>query len=183
MSDPISNREDYDHVILSGQRSPGIATIEGANSPRRLVEHNGVGWSGARVRFAGVMLSHFKLTLRLYTVDHFADWTDNFSPLVAAPPIGVRAHALDIEHPFLADLGIRAVLIEDVKAPMQTGDGEWTVEIALCEYRNPQPALSAPTGATNGPPESPNEYQIRVLTTEFHELDQAGTLAGPPGAP
>jgi len=183
MSDPISNREDYDHVILAGQRSPGIATIDGANSPRRLIEHNGVGLSGARVRFAGVMLSHFKLILKLYTAEHFADWTDNFSPLLAAPPIGVRAHALDIEYPTLADLGIRAVLIENVKAPIQTGDGEWTVEIDLCEYRNPQPALSAPTGASNGPAETENEYLIRQATTEYHELDQAGTLAGPPGAP
>jgi hypothetical protein len=62
-----------------------------------------------------------------------------------------RARALDIWHPILEDLGIRSVLVENVLQPKQTGNGEWTIEIKLVEYRAPVFALARPEGSQEGP--------------------------------
>lgn len=167
MSNPITNPTDF--VILAGRRSPGIAEVTSADSPRRWDERRGYGLSGARTIFRGTGLAYPKLLLRLYTPEDFEAWNE-WRPLVQAPPAGERPRALQIEHPFLEDLGIRAVNVKNVKQPVQTGDGEWTVEIEMIEYREPVPALAAPRGTTNGPPLTPNQLEILDLTSQLEVL-------------
>lgn len=137
-----------DFVLLGGQRSPGIAEITGANSPRRLKEFKGFHLEGARVIFRGVDLAHPILTLRLYTADDWDGW-HRFSRLVREPPVGKRAKAIDIWHPLLEMNGIRAVMIQDVGQPQQTADGEWTVQIKMTESRPLKRNLETIDGSDN----------------------------------
>lgn len=166
--DPIRNPVDV--VFLGGERTPGIATIEGAGSPRRWDERRGYGLSGGTLVFRGVGLAQFKIILRLYTSQDFADW-ESFAPVVQRPPLGERARALDISHPITDALGIRSVVIEDVKAPALTHEsGEWTVEIAVREYRRPLPALSVPAGSQATPATDPVDQEIERLAAQVQVL-------------
>lgn len=149
--------EPVDYIVLAGQRSPGLAVIEGVDTPRNFVERRGFGISFATLRFRGVGLAHFKVVLKLYSDDDWDDWHE-WKRLVARPSLESRpqpgaivprltAPPLDIDHPILADLGITAVVIENVLQPIQTGDGEWSIEIRMGEYRAPIVALETTTGA------------------------------------
>jgi hypothetical protein len=155
-----------DHVILSGQRSPGIAEIVGASSPRRWDERRGYALSGSTVIFRGVGLARFKIVLRLYAPEHWSEWA-TWSQLVQRPPPLERARALDISHPILEDLGIRSCVIETVGQPVQSsqGGGEWTIEIACIEYRRPTPAIARPDGSDDRLPEptDPADRALRAL--------------------
>jgi hypothetical protein len=131
---PLEQPQDY--ALLGGQRTPGLCDLRDADSPRRIDERRGYGLSGATAIYRGIALSNFKMLLRLYTVDDWEAW-HTFSPTVQRPPSGQRARALDISHPLTEELGIRSVMVENVKQPTQTGDGEWTIEISLKEYRRP----------------------------------------------
>jgi hypothetical protein len=153
-------------VVIGGVQSPGIATIRDAHAPRRLVVRNGVGLSGATVRFQGVMLSEkFAVELRLYTAEDWDAWA-SFKDVVDPPPLGEHARALDISHPILEDLGITSVLVDDVLQPVQEGEtGVWLIVIKLTQFRRPTFQASAPDGAQAGP-EDPVDIQIAALTAE-----------------
>lgn len=164
--DPTKAPVDY--ILLAGRKSPGIADIERANSPRAWDERRGYGLSGATTIFRGVRLSHFTVKLRLYTAEHFAEWA-GFAALVQKPPIGERPKQLEIWHPILEDLGIVACGVEDVKQPVQTRDGEWTIEIAFIEYRKLTTALSRPDGA-QARPVDPIDRHIEDLANQVQVL-------------
>jgi hypothetical protein len=173
--DPL--RSPIDYVVLAGRRSPGLAELQGFSSPRRWDERRGYALSGGTLVFRGIGLSRGKLLLRLLSEQDFEDWRA-WSEIVQRPPLGERARSLEIQHPILEDLGIRAVVVEDVKQPAQTADGEWTVEIALIEWRRPQLALSRPDSSEDRPPEpaDPAERALQTLTGALSRVAAGGEL-------
>lgn len=168
---PLSAPVDY--VLLGGQRSPGLATIDGASSPRQWDERRGRGTTGATVVFQGIKLAKFTLSIRLITVEDWDAW-DSWRQVVQRPPSGQRPRALDIDHPITEMLGIRSVVVEDVGQPKQTGDGEWTIEIKLIEFRPPTPAIARPEASVDQPnaPTDPVDQVIERLTAQLQELAQ-----------
>lgn len=149
---PITDPIDY--VLVAGKKSPGIATILGASSPRRWDERKGYGLSGAFVVFRGLGLSKWTVQLRLYTEEDWRTW-DEWKEVVKKPPVSAqgdlgffrRPRALDIWHPILEDLGIKSAVVEDLLQPLQTADGEWTIEIKMIEFRRPEFNLAKPEGS------------------------------------
>lgn len=152
--------EPIDYIVLAGRRSPGIATIEGAATPRDFQERRGFGISFAMLRFRGVRLARFKVLLRLVTDedwDGWHEWKDlvarpelESNPRRATPPGAfprLTAPPMDIEHPILADLGVTSAVVEDQLQPVQSADGEWVIEIRFIEYRAPVIALERTEGA------------------------------------
>jgi hypothetical protein len=156
-----------DYIVLAGRRSPGLATIEGASTPREFDERRAFGMGFSLLRFRGVKLARFKVLLRLITVDHWDDW-HVWKEVVARPEIAAdprrptrpRAPPMEIEHPILADMGIGSVVVENVAQPIQTADGEWTIEIAMIEYREPVRQLEQPSGTVDKPEIDPVEAEI-----------------------
>jgi hypothetical protein len=163
---PLAQPVDY--ILLSGQRSPGIAEVTGASSPRRYDERRGYGLSGATVVFKGIGLTRCTVKLRLYTEQHWADW-EAWKPLIDRPPLGSRPKALDIWHPFLEALEVKSVVVEDVSQPEQTDDGEWTIEIKFVQYRKPTLALAKPEGSTAAPVD-PVDQKIENLHNQNADL-------------
>lgn len=161
--------EPIDWIVLGGVRSPGLADVVGANSPRKWDERGGYGLSGAIVWFHGLGLSHFSVRFRLYTDQDWEEWREFFLPLVAKPPLGKRPKALDIWHPLLQDLGIRAVVVEDVLQPEQTNDGEWTAEIKFIEFRRPKFGMGKPDAA-EATPADPVEQEIEANSATIDAL-------------
>lgn len=139
-----------DYVLVAGKRTPGLAEVLGADTPRRWDEREAYGLAGALVVYHGVKLSHFRIVLRLLTPQDWLDW-HKFRPLVAKAPIGQRQRALDVQHPLLDEVGIRSAVVENMHSPEQTGDGEWTITLDMIEYRTPKVALAKPDGAAATP--------------------------------
>lgn len=164
--DPISQPCDY--ILLSGKKSPGIAEVVGAGSPRKLKPIEGYALSGGFVLFRGNKLAQFSVDIRLYTAQDWADWYA-WKPLVDRVPVGERAKALQIWHPHLEDLKISAVLVEDVSQPKQGENGVWTITIKFHEWREPKRELGKPDAAKPAPVD-PIEQRINALTSQFQAL-------------
>lgn len=161
--------EPFDKCRVGGFVSPGICEIVGASSPRNWEERIGPGLSGSIVVFRGVRLSHFSIKFHLVTREHWDEW-NTFQPIVAKPPFGKRPRALDVVHPILEPLGIRAVVIEDVMAPEQVNDGDWVVELKVIDFRRPKYGLAVPEGSQQTPAD-PYEEAIAGNTAEIDALN------------
>jgi len=158
-------------VLINGHNvSPGIATVEGAGDPRRWDERNGLGLGGSILWYTGFPQSHFSVKLRLYTPQDWIDWAA-FKKLFPKPkrvltPDGVLpvkrgdSGAFDIWHPFLAMVGIRAAVVEEILQPVLTDEtGEWTIEIKMISFNNPKPQIAKPAAA-DAPPEPTEQEKI-----------------------
>lgn len=165
---PLSQPQDY--AILAGQRTPGVCRVEGFANRARWDIRQGPALSGARLRYKGFEPAQGKLVLTLTTVQDWADWWA-FAPTVRRAPVGERATHLQIEHPILASLDIRAVAVASVTQPAPVDErGTWSIEIALIEYLEPLPAVSTPKGANSGETLTENERRIQANTLTIAAL-------------
>jgi hypothetical protein len=169
--------EPVDYILLANQKSPGIAVVEAASSPRQWDERKGYALSGARVVFKGIGLARPIVTLRLLTTEDWDAW-HQWRPLVQRPPVGVRARAQDIWHPILEDLGIVSVVVEDVSQPRQVADGEWNIEIKFIEFRRPVFTLETIGSSDTAEPQDEGEQLIEAWGNQNQVL--AAELAALP---
>jgi len=163
-----------DYIVLAGRRSPGLASIDGGELARRLHERRAFGVAGATVIDQGAQLAHFTVTLRLLTPDELSAW-DEWKTLLVRPAQR-STQGMDIEHPILADLEIRSVLLESRSQLTQDDTGGWSVAIKFCEFRAPVVALAVPdTTAAVAPRNGSLEQQISAEEGETRRLlaDQA----------
>lgn len=163
---PITEPQDW--VDFAGRSTPGIAEIVGAGSPRRWDERESYGLSGALVVYRGLKLAHFSVLLRLFTDQDWLDWYA-FKPIVDKVKIGKRQKALDITHPILDGLNIRAVVVEDVLQPEQIDHGVWQIEMKLIEYRVPHIALAKAEGA-EATPADPEDAELQEDLAQYQAL-------------
>jgi len=173
--DPIDAPCDY--ILLAGQKSPGVAEIVGASSPREWEERNGYGVTGGFSVFMRRKLARFSVRLRLYESEDWIAWRA-WKPIVDKLPkrrggSGADSGMLSIWSPQLEDLDIKAVGVAEVGQPEQTGDGEWTIEIKFIEHRSPKVTLAKPQGAA-AEPVDPIDKVIEGLTDQFQSLAHDG---------
>lgn len=159
-----------DHVLLAGQRSPGIADVQGAGSPRRWDIRRGYALSGARPVFRGMDVARFRVVLRLLTEADWEAWHE-WKVLVQQPPTGTRPRALDIWHPVLEECGISSAVVENVEQPVHDGTGLWTIAIAFIEFRPPQPLVIRTEGSSAVRPLSGTQLEIRIAELEGEVLE------------
>lgn len=89
-----------------------------------------------------------------------------------------RPRALDIWHPILEDLGITSVVVENTLQPVQTGNGEWTIEVRLIEHRAPVFALARPEGSEDAPRDRFEEAILDADAQNQALRDRRDALAG-----
>jgi hypothetical protein len=143
---------------------------------RRWDEREGFGISGAFSVFKGRGLAHFSVKLRLYSVEDWDGW-DAFKPIVDKLPTrrggtGKDSGVLDIWHPLLESLDIKAVAAAEVGQPEQTDSGEWTIEIKFLEFRYPKIALAKPDAAAATPVDPVEEQIIKPLMKQLQSLSE-----------
>jgi len=158
-----------DHFLLSGQKSPGTARIVGASSPRKWDERAGYGLSGSFSVYLGRRLAKFDAVITLVDSADWAAW-QAFKPLVDRAPNGKRPRALDIWHPWLADLDIKAAGVEDVLQPDEPDDGSKIITIKFIEFRAPRITLAKPEAASRKESNDPVDKLIEKLTDQVQEL-------------
>lgn len=147
-----------DYVLLGGFKSAGLADVAGASSPRKWEQRPGYGLSGASTVFLGVLLSEFSIKFRLYGDPAVPDpdwvaWNAFEAAVLMKPPPNRFPRALDIWHPVLERLKIKAVGVTDVGQPVQTDDGEWTIEVKFIQYKRPRLTMAKPDGSQANKPD------------------------------
>lgn len=167
MANPLDQPQDY--VLLGGRKTPGLCEIYGADAPRNWEEQSGAGYSGGILLFRGIKLSHFTIRVYLYTSEDWDAWYKFRTILKKPTRFGAFPKAIDCVHPFLADLGITACVIDNERAPSQVDHGVWSIEIECIEYRK----LKASAGKVDGSDATetdPREAKIKKLKAEHDKL-------------
>jgi hypothetical protein len=158
-----------DYILLRGLKSPGIAEVVDANSPRNWDERRGYGFSGATVIFRGVGLAYPVIKFRLWTEEHWDLWSV-FRVLLEKPPFGERAQAMSVWHPHLEAQGITSVVVQDLASPVNEGNGIWSITVKFIEYRRPKVALAKPDGAKAAEVDPIESGIIEPLLSQFTAL-------------
>jgi hypothetical protein len=185
-------RAPENDVYISDRLVPGITEIKGLSAPRDWEERRGFGMMGAVLRYKGQKLSHFSITVTLYTENDWTDWLA-FAPLIRRPPppdraqmaaitsipslgraMRTQAPPLSIRHPLLEEYRIRQVVVEDVTAMTEDDKGSWVCEIKLIQYQRPVRILSTSGGRDREAGTSPQDRQIAALTAELNGLASGG---------
>lgn len=152
-------------VRVVGSRSPGLAEVKKASTPRKWDKRLGYGLSGSFPIFRGRDLAQFDVILRLTEDEDWIDW-NNWKPLVEAPPFGKFAKALDIWHPWTEAAKIKSCVVIDVLEPEPDEFGTYTITIQMLEWRRPTIELSKPEASKGQEPESENQKLIQKLLDE-----------------
>ncbi len=174
-ANPILQPELWDVAQLGGVSTPGIAEVTGAALVRSWDVRKGYGTSGATTVYTGDQPAKFSLKLTFWLADQVDAYNDQIVPLLEAAPKGAKK-ALDFYHPAASERpqNIRAVVVEDVGQLVQSGDGLWTVEIKLLQYRAPKAAIGKPAGAAGNkattPAPSAADNMIAKLTDQLKKL-------------
>lgn len=149
MTNPFTDDPDaYDFPSIGGERSPLLVDTAGASSPREWEEKKAAGHSGATIVYNGDGLAEFTAIFYAWTPEHFEAWAPFRQRHIAKPPGGAKPTAQDYAHPFLAELGIVAVVVKDESEWVQGEPGMFSKEVKFGQYREAEPAQAKPKGST-----------------------------------
>jgi hypothetical protein len=166
--DPLTQPVDY--IRLAGQKSPGIAEVISAWDDREFKIHQPPFATGARIVFMRRKLAEFSVRISLYTSEEHAEFAQWRRVIDEKPDARKAAKGLDIWHPLLEAIDIKAVVVRSVSQLEQTEDGVWQCTIAFLEYRPlPQVTLAKMDGTKTGPSD-PVDRKIDENTDTINTL-------------
>jgi hypothetical protein len=175
--DPWTYPVNYVSVITTKQKSPakspGIATIVDAADERNIDELKGFGISKPFSRFLGRKLARFSIKLQLYGPADYQAW-NIFRGIISILPTQKIPNAMDIWHPQLEEIGVRAFQLLKLPQAVQEQDGIWSVDIKCIEFAGaPKVAVIKPT-ASAGKPTDPNA-DVKAQLASARQADQLAT--------
>jgi hypothetical protein len=168
----------WDYILLSGQQSPGYCKISGFKRGNKWDTKRGKGAQGQNQTYTNKPGAEGEITFYLWTATHFAQW-ESFRPLFLYDPTKTTTlQAVQIDHPSLADLGIKRVVTQDISPIYHDGAGLFYCVANLMEFDPPPPtsAVASPSAAKpNTPPgatppaspQDPLQAQIADLWKQF----------------
>jgi hypothetical protein len=154
---PVDHPEAYETITLAGVVSPGVCTIAGLNYEMGWDVQDADGENGASLARKGRKLSKFTVRFHLVRdlsedIDQFAEWYEEFLPLLKSCFVGKEPVGLVITHPEAQALEVDSVVVERIgqidRDPEDYGSG--TVDVSLIQYA---PAKKV---STKGPSNSKN---------------------------
>jgi hypothetical protein len=152
---PFIDPGAWDVFSIGGVTSPGLAKIDKVARKHDFDRKKGKGTQGETITFVQKPAAEFKVTISLWTDQHFADW-QAFMPLLKYDPTKKTIQAIEIYHPALAALEIHSVVCASLGGVHHEGKGLFTVEIDFLEYFPAQKtnATGTPNGSkqNEGPP-------------------------------
>jgi hypothetical protein len=176
---PLDSPSTHNAIAIGGRSWPltdqggGYVKIVGAGAPRVLDIRAGHGQTGATVLYKGETLSEFSIDFYLVETSDWDEWFD-FRPVLAKPPVGAAAKALPVYHPYLATLGIDAILVMDEGQPEEVDEtGLHKVSVKVVQWKKPTPTIGLPKGAsqTEFPtPQTAGEKKLQQLGAEYDNL-------------
>ena len=176
---------ELDYILLAGVRSPGRCVISGASRKEKWDVKDADGQDGASTVRKGKTPAQFSVAFSLHA-DPMADEDDfdrwrTFLKTLRTTVTGKEPIALDIYHPDLAELDIKAVVVESIGAKTHDGKGGATIQVGFLEYSPPKPKKSkGPSGSKSGgnPPSGDKEDPNDPLVQARKKLDSLNAEAG-----
>lgn len=145
---PLAQPTLWDKVFVANVPNPGRAIIAGAGQLWKWDEKDAPGTQGSNLTYRGARNSTFKITLRFWLEEHFAEW-DDWQTLLAYDATKKTVKAVDIYAPKLADRGIKSVIIHDISSVDEIGVTRWAVVITCQQYSPPKVSpTSTPNSST-----------------------------------
>jgi len=175
MTSPFIEPEMLDKIYFAGRLSPGYCEISGLEEIRKFDEQTGPGLAGARVAFMGRGICHFTVKFFLSTQQEWDAWLE-FKPLLERLPIRGNSKGIEVKHELINHVGITAVYVENLLAPVQESPGLWVAEVRLVEALGLKLQLSQIDGAEA----TPNDpLQAKVAAQQMINNDQMNELSRP----
>lgn len=174
MTSPFIEPQQLDKIKFRGRLSPGYCQIDGLSDPRKFDEQTGNGMGGATVAFMGRGICHFGVKFYLCTQQDWTDWL-SFKPMLERLPIGGNSKGIEVKHELINSVGITAVYVEELLAPVQESPGLWVAEVKLVEARGPHFQLSKLDGAEateNDPLQAKVNAQELIVKSQLDELSR-----------
>ena len=183
-TNPLRNPADFDVLIVAGVPNPGIVKITGFDRTFGWDVKKGKGTKGATITLTEFPPAEGSAEFYLWTDDHFDQWT-SFRDLFRYDVSKRLAPAVDVYHPWLADLNINSVVCKKISPVTDSGKKLFVVKVDLLEYWPPPKAAATSTpsgsktgsGGKNGPPgkvvdpvEAAKQAEIARLLAEAKKL-------------
>lgn len=175
---PIDNPQDYDVVYIGGVESPGVIKRGGITGFKREHEWDvkkGKGSKGATISYVQRPPAKGEIRFTLATAQHYADW-ESFRPQFKYDPTKKSPQAVDIFHPFLADLDIHSVVCTSIGAIEIDDLGEGTCVVELLEYF-PPPKVSAVGTPTTSQSNTDPKANVQPAVQDAQQAQIAALLA------
>lgn len=147
---PVDLPEVYDDFPIAGLSSPGRAKVSQAAQSFDWDVKKGKGSSGATVTYQGRAPAEFEVAFYLWLPEHFSAWKTYSAVLTKGQADSKNIAALDVSHPYLAQLGIKSVVVKSVGQlePQRDGDTLHVATVKFIEYVKPKASGGTPDGST-----------------------------------
>lgn len=149
---PHEQPELYNHILIGGQKSPGVCKLSGFKRAVDWDRKQGGGQDGESTSRKGKVAANGTVTVYLAdeqgTLSEQDEWQAYAAFLQHAQDSGI---AYDVYHPDLATLKIHSCIVQDVALVEHDGKGGAFASFGLLEYRPPKKKpVSKPKSKTSG---------------------------------
>lgn len=135
------------------------------------------GTTGARAKYLGRAPREFTVTVTLTTREEYAAWMAlRFA--VLQPPTDKKPFVITVDHPMLADYGIRFAIVLHESGPVRDAEYKrWTVTVELREQEEPKVTAVAVKGAASKDlakgiqAQSPRAAELEKKRAELQQLN------------
>lgn len=161
------NENPFDTVILGGDYLPGLASVGKPKRVWKWDKKEAPGTAGDSITYRGSRLVDFVIKLTFWEPEQVDEWDSKSPGLI---PDGKKA--LDIIHPTTDRLKVRSVVIAEIVELYPNGDGSWSVEIGVDEYKPPPKvnATSTPKGSSSNAASKPTDKSPTAKTEQEKEI-------------
>ncbi len=151
-SSVFDDPQGYDTVTIGGVVCPGIVKgVDAFKTKREFDVKKGKGVFGATITFVGRPPSTGTLTFYFWRKDQETAWI-TFRDQFKFDPTKKTIQAIDIFHPWLAEIDMTSFVCEGIGAVKDEGKKLYSITVDLLEYFPPpnKNATGTPTGSTSG---------------------------------
>lgn len=168
----------WDVVVIDGVTSPGICEISGFDRGWGWDVKKGKGAQGQTPTYTNKQECEGEIVFYLWTNAQFVAWETFRQKFQYDPTKSNTPRPVKIDHPSLADIGIKSVVTQKISPIRHLGELLFSCTVKLLEFAPPpaQSAVSTPTGTKPtvplnppGPsPLDPLQQKIADLWSQFN---------------
>lgn len=141
----------YDKAIIGGVECPGIVKgVDAFKTKREFDVKKGKGVFGATITFVGRPPSTGSITFYFWNREQEQEWI-TFRDQFKFDPTKKTINAIDIYHPWLAEIDMTSFVCEGIGAVKDEGKKLYSITVDLLEYFPPpnKNATGTPGGSTS----------------------------------
>lgn len=160
MANVFDNEVLFESIVVAGQASPGVVTVEFERAIGWDVK-KGKGQKGATITRTGEGPAEITCTFLLVRddaegVDDVAEWPE-FEALLRSSISGATPKPLDFYYPDTIEQDITSIVLKSIGSPKRDGKGGETRVVKLLEYRPPEDQGGTAAGSRAKPaPKKPS---------------------------